>query len=112
MNNYKFRMSKLEMAMNCTAGYHKSLEIVNESSEAADDGTGTHHLIDTCFKFGFKYLIWSSTQNMHSSSSSQVQPCNGIPYEYKCANLASFIFSRLYMRFNDKLSLLSRSVRT
>jgi hypothetical protein len=22
--------------------------------EAADDGTGTHHLIDTCFKYGFK----------------------------------------------------------
>jgi RNase adaptor protein for sRNA GlmZ degradation len=47
MNNYKFRMSKLEMAMGCTAGYHKSLEVVNEPSEAADDGTGTHHLIDT-----------------------------------------------------------------
>jgi hypothetical protein len=42
-------MSKLEMAMGCTAGYHKSLEVVNEPSEAADDGTGTHHLIDTCF---------------------------------------------------------------
>jgi hypothetical protein len=35
-------------------GYHKSLELDNGSNEAADDGTGTHHLIDTCFKYGFK----------------------------------------------------------
>jgi hypothetical protein len=42
MNNYKFRMSKLEMAMNCTAGYYKSMEAVSEPSAVADDGTGTH----------------------------------------------------------------------
>jgi hypothetical protein len=30
------------------------MEAVNEPNEAADDGTGTHHLIDTCFKFGFR----------------------------------------------------------
>jgi hypothetical protein len=67
MNNYKFRMSKLEMAMNCTAGYHKSLEVVNESSEAADDGTGTHHLIDTCFKFGFRSADIYLNQTLRSA---------------------------------------------
>jgi hypothetical protein len=68
MNEYKFRMSKLEMAMNCTAGYHKSLEVVNESSEAADDGTGTHHLIDTCFKFGFRSADIYLNQTLRSSA--------------------------------------------
>jgi hypothetical protein len=36
-------MSKMNMALNCTAGYYKSMEAVSEPSAAADDGTGTHH---------------------------------------------------------------------
>ena len=54
MHNFELRMSKMEMVLGCTAGYHKSLELDRGSNEAADDGTGTHHLIDTCFKYGFK----------------------------------------------------------
>jgi hypothetical protein len=47
MHNFELRMSKMEMVLGCTAGYHKSLELDGGSNEAADDGTGTHHLIDT-----------------------------------------------------------------
>jgi hypothetical protein len=53
MHDFELRMSKMEMVLGCTAGYHKSLELDSGSNEAADDGTGTHHLIDTCFKYGF-----------------------------------------------------------
>jgi hypothetical protein len=70
MHRNEFRMSKLEMAMGCTAGYHKSLEVVNEPSEAADDGTGTHHLIDTCFNFGFRSAdIYLASKHANLASS-------------------------------------------
>jgi C4-type Zn-finger protein len=67
MHRNEFRMSKMNMVLNCTAGYYKSMEAVSEPSAAADDGTGTHHLIDTCFKFGFRSADIYLNQTLRSA---------------------------------------------